>query len=336
MAIEILQVRGFDSGNDMINPVDHKPFADGTPVISSAVAHTGTYSLTFGNGSGSYWGRWSLPTAPNDPSVSFWLYLSEGAWNNDGSYYLRFELTSGEFVDLIWNGTVHTFDAYVDSGLAASGTIVVPSHSVWFHVQFYVTIANAGHIYVKIDGHESISQADDTQPGATDTVDYFYWLYGGGAKGAAWGDDLVIGSGGYLGDLRCVDIRPNADTAQDDWTPSAGDNYSTIDETPPSDADYNETNTDAQEDELALSDYDGVTYVPHAVTMWIRARMEAATGDSIKVGMDSGGTEEATEDLLSTGYLYYFHTNDENPDGPAPWDDAAIDALLLRYESVID
>jgi hypothetical protein len=255
-------------------------------------------------------------------------------WDDTDGFRIYFMLTSGLSIDLKWNGTTHTFDAYVNGVLVANGTVPV-SVNTWFHAQVYVVVGDAGSIGVKIDGHTSIAYSGDTLPGAETGVDYVKFHASVHWSTALYVDDLVIGSGGYLGDLRCVDIRPTADTAQDDWTPSAGDNFETINETPPSDTDYNETNTNAQADELALGDFDGVTYTPVAVTAWARAEMLAATGDSLKVGIVSNAVEVTTTSALSTTWEYYFHTEDENPDGPVAWDDAAIDALLFRYESVI-
>jgi len=252
-----------------------------------------------------------------------------------GGVNLRFLLDTGEYIDLRWDATAHTFDAYVDGAKVADGSVEV-SVNTWFHVQFYVVIADSGSIGVRIDGHQSINYNGDTKPSTASGATYFY-AYGGysGSK-YFYIDDLVWGSGGYLGDLRCVDIRPSADTAQDDWTPSTGtDNYAMVDETPESDADYNETNTNAHADELALEDFDGATYIPAAVIAWVRAQMLAATGDSIKVGIDSAGTDDVTEHALSTEWEYYFHTADDNPADSAEWEDADIDALKLRYEAVI-
>jgi len=323
--MEILRNYSWDCGDVMIPTID---IVQGD-VSVSATAKTGSYSLQIYNGEA----RFPIDGTPANPSFSVWTLFSHIDYYNSNYLILKIKLGTGEYIELRWNGATHTLDAYVDSGLVANGSVILTTND-WFHVQCAVTIADAGTILVKINGHESINYSGDTQPGAA-TGGTYVQLRGGTNESRQKFDNLVIGSGGYLGDLRCIDIRPNADTAQDDWTPSAGDNYSTIDETPPSDADYNEINLNAQADELALGDFDGATYTPLAITAWARARMEAATGDSIKVGIDSNGVDDVTQSALSTAYEYYFHTNDENPDGPAAWDDAAIDALLLRYESVI-
>jgi len=324
----VLDARGWDCGNMMLNAPDYS----GEVAISST-HYTGAYSLRLDPLNVS-WVRWTITGTPANPSCSVWLYL--GTYDDSDKTRLQFLLGTGEYIGLRWDSANHTFDAYVDGAKVADGTVEVSTHG-WFHVQFYAVIDDAGSIGVKINGHQSIDYSGDTQPGVATGATYLYvttvldlW-----ARRYIYIDNLVIGSGGYLGDLRCVDIRPNADIAQDDWTPSAGDNYSTIDETPASDADYNETNTDAQADELAMGDFDGATYDPRATVAWVRAKMLAATGDSIKVGVDSNGTDDTTEHALSTDEEYYFHTNDDNPDDSAAWEDADIDALKLRYESVI-
>ena len=329
MAIEILRAMSWECGDSMVASSDKN-----SGFSAANAPHTGTYSAMAGPGSNS-WGRFLIDGTPANPSISVWVAPDAYHYSQDNLLRIYFQLNTGQTIELRWNATTHTFDAYVNGGLVAAGTVVVSS-ATWFHVQFYLVVSDAGSIQVKIHGHESINYSGDTKVEAGSTgVDYVYLFGGYSGAGVCFFDDLVIGTGGYLGDLRCVDMMPEADTAQDDWTPSAGDNYSTIDEMIPSDVDYNETNVDAQVDELALTGFDGATYVPVAVTAWVRAREEAATGDSIKVGFNSNGTIDVTERILTTAYEYKFHTNDEDPDGPAAWDDAALEALLLRYESVI-
>jgi len=334
MAGTILDARGWECGNSMLNTVDTSSLFYFTV---SGNHKTGTYGLRCG-GDGGEWARWAISGTPANPSTSVWVYAAN-VYSSDGTgvngLNLRYRLDTGEYVELRWKAATRTFDAYVNGGLVASGTIEV-SVNTWFHVQFYVVIADAGSINVKIDGHESINYSGDTNPSTASGVTYLY-AYGGlsGSK-YFYIDDLVWGSGGYLGDLRCLDIRPNADTAQDDWTPSAGaDNYAMVDETPENDAEYNETNTNGHADELALEDFDDTLVTPRAVVAYARARMEGAFGDSLKVGIVSNAVEVTTTHALSTAYEYYTHIADEDPNGPIAWTDAAVDALLLRYEAVI-
>ena len=337
----ILTARSWDCGQLQINEADiYSPSITAWAVVSNTRAKTGTYSLKLDGSFGPNTVRFAIGAGDDHPSCSVWIHPDTVlTYNVDSAIRLRYGLSSSVYVDLRWNGTTHTFDAYVNDALVEAGTVEV-SNIDWFHVQFYCVIDNAGSINVRIDGHESISYSGDTLIGADPAAYYLYFYVNGASSQYAYFDDLVVGIDGYLGDLRCIDIRPTADTAQDDWTPSAGRrNYSTIDEVSTNaatiDADYNYTNTTAQADELALGDFDGTTYTPKATVAWVRARMLEASGDSIKVGVDSGGTDSTTTHALSASMEYYFHTDDDNPADSAEWEDADIDALLLRYESVI-
>jgi len=334
---EILGALSWESGNLMVNDADR---SNGVEVTSDE-AHTETYSMSLGRSSiGAFmgWGRFGILGSPSNPSVSVWCYLKisyETEATDIRGSSIRFLLTTGEYVELRWNATNHTYDAYVDDVKVADGTIEV-SMNDWFQVQFYAVIDNAGSIGVRIDGHQSIDYSGDTQPAGAAGASYV--RFQGGAVGTGlpdYYDDLVWGEGGYLGSLRCYEKRPTADTAQDDWTPSVGENYECVDETPENDADYNSTAVSAQADELVLEDFDGSDKTPRAVVAWLRAREESATGESVKVGVDSNGTDETTTHALSTDWEYYFHVADDDPDGDIPWADAAIDALLLRYESLL-
>jgi len=331
MAAVILGARGWECGNTMLNAADI--ILNGAQ-ISSGTKHTGAYGLVLvhdATTSGTHF-RIAVSTSPANASISVWIYAA--SFYSGGTFRIKYLLSTGEYIEARWNTTTHTFDAYVDNAKVASGSIEV-SNNTWFHLQFIATVADSGNIGMKINGHTSVDYAGDTQPGAAAIISYIY-VYAVYANNTyAYIDDLVWGTGGYLGDLRCVDIRPNADTAQDDWTPSAGDNYSTVDETPANDADYNETNTNAHADELALGDFDDTLMTPRAVVAYVRARMEGAFGDSLKVGIVSNAVEVTTTHALSTAYEYYTHTADEDPNGPIAWTDAAVDALLLRYEAAI-
>ena len=335
----VLGARSFDRGNSMLNMVDATDLTRVT--ASTTYARTGTHSLRIGNQT-SMWGRWRMAGYPDTPSCSAWVYLratydllATGITNSN----FRFRLTTGEFIDLRWNNATHTYDAYVNGVLFASGTIEIAVNT-WFHVQFFVTVANAGNITVLINGHESINTNGDTQPGVAAGADYLY-IYGGrGGSGELYDyyDDLVWGYGGLLGSLRVRERVPSSDVSAV-WTSSTGGaNYTTVDETPQSDVDYNESDTDGQMDELGLTTIDFATLeeAPVALVAWVRAQMAEGTGDSIEPGLKSNGTAVSTASILSTAWQYYFHTADEDPDGGGqPWDATSANAATLTYESVI-
>ena len=331
----ILAAYGWEGGNSMVPGA----YSAGSGGASTDKAKTGSYSLRIGGVASNYM-RFAISGSLSELAFSVWCHADDEYSSNGSNTHgvsMSVLLTSGHYVGLYWDGANHTLDAYVDGAKVADGTVFVLDND-WFHVQAYIVIDNsAGSIQVKINGHESISYTgQDTQPGATSTIDYLHLSGGGNYSDRSYFDDLVWGTGGYLGDLRCYEKRPDGDGTVT-WSPSAGtDNYAMVDETPQSDSDYNETPTDGNADELDLEDFVGSEGAPVAIMAWVRARQDAGSGDSIKVGVDSGGTDDVSAaQALSDSWQYFTHTLDDNPADSEEWADADIDALKLRYEAVI-
>ncbi len=331
----ILGARGFDAGSSMLNSADmSNPYY---VFVTTERAKTGNYSLFIGNWDDN-WARWALAGSPNNPSVSVWINADQ-CYNINGNgtsgLNLRYLLGTGHWVELRWNGFTHTFDAYVNGNLFKAGTVEV-SVNTWFHVQFCAAIATYGNITVLIDGHESINWHGNTQPDDMTGATYFY-VYGGGSEGKHFYiDDLVFGYGGLLGDLRVYEMRPAGD-ALTEWTPSAGnDNYIMENETPPNDTTYTEANANGLQDELTLTPFDLTNQSCHAVIAWTRAKMMDGVGDSIDVGIDSGGVDSVRRSALSTQWEYYFgNVEMVNPNGGGTWTQSALDALKIRKVAVI-
>jgi len=326
---------GFDYGTLPYNVVD----MNGTPVISGGlggVSHTGPYCLSI-NGT-SEWARYAIPGTPDNIAIGCWLefYTYAHASFNGSCIWIRAHLTTGEYIDIRYNGTTHAFDAYVDGNLVDSGTNGMVNDGYWYNLQIYIYVDNAGTIDTIHEGVADISYAGDTLPvGAAAAIDYVYiW----GALTLTWYiDDIVIGTGGQLGDRRVEYLTTTADTGVNDWSPSTGlDNYAMIDEAPASDTDYTYATTNTDEIEMDLEDWDDTDKTPVFVSALARARESAATGEQLHVGVDSGGTDDTTLHTMTSAWQYYRHYMPQDPDaGPGAWTDAAIDALLLRYEAVI-
>lgn len=331
MARVIERGYSWESGTKMIPSVDlisQPSFV----YASSTAAKTGTYSLRTTQNSASGAWRVPFPTSNADPAASLWLYNS-GGYSAD-RLWITLVTDGGDDIKFEWVSATHTFDAYVGSSKVATGTVEVSAND-WFHVQIYVVLDNSGYIGVKIDGILSIDYSGEL-PTTTGTYLQFTQDYGLGAQCIFYVDDLVLGHGDFLGVLYCEDHFPVSDDNVD-FTPSTGsDNYATIDEIPGSTTDYNYSRTDADLDELGISDYDPTDKVIVLVNPWIYSQDYDANGSGIKVGMNSNGTVVETEYTQSAAYEWYWHDGEElNPDDSGQWEEADIDALLLRYKSVI-
>lgn len=325
MAIAFLGCRGWDNGNVLALSTDYS----GAHTAQTTAPHTGAYSLRH---QATGWIRYPFTGTPNNGSMTAWIWL-EGDYSIDNVVWLRFELSSGEFIDLRWDGTNHTFDAYVDGSKVADGT-VSPADD-WFNVQFYTVVDNSGSIQCLISGQQSINYSGDTLPvGASAEVVYVY-LHRQASSGYTYTDDFAWGTGGLLGDCRVDYLAPNADTAVDDWTATAGDSYQCVDEKPANDSDYIYSSVNAEATELDLDAFSGTGKVIKGVSVIGRAKEDVATAEQLELGVDSNGTDDTDTKTMTDGFLYYTYFLENNPDDAAPWEDADIDALKVRVEAVI-
>ena len=325
MAATYLGCDGFETGGWRGLTANQQFFA-----IQTAQKHTGTYSaLVSTNG----WFRYPITGTPDNCSISVWIRL-QNLWSS-GACHISLVLTTGEEIKIQWNSTSKSWDFYVDGVLTASGTTYV-EYDTWHNIQFWSFFDNAGFGRVKINGVLDINYSGDTLPVAADASVAYLMFYNPSGNDNWYIDDVAWGTDDYLGDCRVEWVKPNADTAVEDWTPSTGvDSYAMVDEVPLSDSDYLYTPNNADETELALTAWDGTGKTPLLVVAWVRAREEAATGEQLNVGIDSNGTDDVTLHTVSDDYRYYDHVMQQNPDGPAAWNEAAIQAALSRIEAVI-
>ena len=324
---------GFEPGNSEVIPdanVGLNPTFF-TMRTANPTPHTGTYC-----GRVQYRGyiRWAV--SGSEIYVGMWLNPSSansGFWEADAAA-IEAELADGKIVDIRWNIATHAFDAYVDNVLVASGGVQVDD--AWFLIEIRFEIGAAGNIETRIDGVGDISYAGDTQPDVSATIVYIN-LVGtpGFTVSYIYVDDVSIGTGGWPGDRRYVLLRPNADdTAQ--WTPSVGaDNYAMVDEVPPSDTDYVESDTDGQQDKYDMTDWDGTEKTPVAVVTWARAKKSEGLDHRLKLILDDGIAEDVgPAEILLTDYTYISRVDDTAPSG-AIWSDPLVDALIAGIESQI-
>jgi len=321
---------GFENGTKRMDGVDN----GGQATISTTVegVKTGTYCILLGDNG---WIRYAITGTPANPSVSFWLQFNADVWAYNNVMRVQFILTTSEIIELKFDGVNKTWDAYVDGVKVADGTVLVPSRNI-FHTQFSVLIDNAGTIDVKLMGQDSINYSGDTLPvGASAQVAYLK-IFNDVNDIGVWVDDIVWGTAGPLGDCRCDWLVPNADTVVDDWTPTGGgDDYADVDNVPASTAQYLWSEVNGEEVELGLANWDGVDKTPVLVTSWAYMKEDDATAESIEVGVDSNGVDDTTTHIATDMWLYESHVMQQDPDGPAAWVDAAIDALLWRAKAVI-
>jgi hypothetical protein len=147
--------------------------------------------------------------------------------------------------------------------------------ALWTFLEVKATVAdNGGVVQARLDGTQVLGFTGDTRnAGIAEfaTVRFSNHFVGSGTRHLLRLDDVYLcdtaGSrnNDFLGDVRVVTLRPNADTPQADFTPSAGRvRYSLLAEAPDDDGDatYVESGTVGHKD---LYGYQDLTGTPAAI-----------------------------------------------------------------------
>jgi hypothetical protein len=151
-------------------------------------------------------------------------------------------------------------------------------------------------------------------------------------------DDLYMtNTATRVGERRIDVLRPSADTAQKDWTPSTGTNNSALvdDTTFNDDTDYVSASTVGNKD---LYDIGNLGFTPAAITalqVTYRARKDDATTREIRANVKSGSTTAngATKGM-TTSYQTFFDIYETDPATSAAWTTSAVNALQIGPEVV--
>lgn len=149
--------------------------------------------------------------------------------------YLR-KQTSGDLYLEAYRGT---------SDKVATGTIAINVDTTYLIEVRYKPDDSNGIFQVKVDGVLDVNFTGDTRP----TSGQINRLRLGGVSYVnAYFDDVIVESGGWIGDTCVAGLKPIAAGASTEWDPSAGDNFACVDDVPPDEADYVRTNLTSEID----------------------------------------------------------------------------------------
>lgn len=318
---------GLEGGNIPWSSTDYSNCA-----IDATTPHTGVYGIKQGAVDNvlSWWRM--RPGLISDVYIGLWRWPSINLINSS-IISIQAVLTDGKVIEVRLTSGV--YKTYVDGTLVAIGAVVITA-AQWHNVQVHFVIANAGSVALVVEGIAETVYSGDTQPGASDQIEFIYsYMYGGGGN-YCFEDDIVVGTGGWPGDLRADGIKPNADTATVQWSLSAGvDTYALIDEVPADDADYIYTGTDGQQSIVELENWSAAGKTPQFVVQRWRAKKSEAGAEQIKLIDTDGVTTnvDAGHDV-QTDETYIDKVQMAAPDG-TPWTPAHVNGLDIGVESSI-
>ena len=300
----------------------------GLPVISATQARTGTYSLRCTSISG--------VASFNVPSLTELYFGFGGYFENLLLQGPIFEIygVAGDLAFLRVNagGTIEAMRGA--TSLDTSGATLSEDDWHYFEVH-YIAHDAAGEFTVRVNGDEWLTFTGDTIDTGDLDVKSIRFLAN---TANIYYDDLVINdtttadNNTWPGQPRLSLATVNGDGDDSDWTPTAGNNFQTVDEVPPNTTDYVYSGTPTDVDLYDITDPLAGTEIINNVIVTAIAQIDSGSGNmalTVKsnVTEDDGDTEALTE-----AWTRYQHCWPDNPDDAAAWEPADIDDLQIGQE----
>ena len=303
-------------------------------VIAAPAGMTGSYVMRCRSFS-SFMGWVEKDVANLDPIyMSFRMVMK--AYGSFDPYILRLRNGATTLLLLEVNVATNRIKAWRDaSTLIATSTAIFPVDTVK-HIQIrYVPHTSTGILQIKIDDILDIDFAGQSCA-STNPIDNILIGMMRGFSSDVYFDDLVIDDAAWIGNSQISGLVPDGAGASTQFTPSAGANYTCVDETPPSAADYVYTNTVAQDDLYTLDDLPADVIAVKSVQVSAVAWKDGgATPQNAELLVRSGGTIYPSGDkaLPSSAGVNILHLWETDPDTAAAWAIAAVDALEAGVRS---
>lgn len=219
----------------------------------------------------------------------------------------------------------------------ASGTKTFSVNTTYL-IEVYVKIADSGgRVIVKVDGVTDVDFTGDTKEGTNTQFNKVRLGYCGllGYTSYAYFDNFRMDDADWIGDTNIQALVPTAGGNATNWTPSAGSNYSCIDEIPASDVDYVSINSNDVVDSYVAGDLVGSINSVKCVQVQSRTKKDGApTPTNLKLVIRRSGTDYLSGDktvLSSEKSLWNLWATD--PSTSAAWLEAGVNAMELGIKS---
>jgi hypothetical protein len=359
-------------GTDESNLTDGVYASYGSAILSTTQFATGTHSLKIDDADSlssltnprkvlpsstdklGAMARFYLDTLPSaDTATAIFDFMTNSA--------LRAHVT----VTIDSNGALRFYRGYYYGLNGANGTLIATTDPIltaaaWNHIEVQVYLHDtAGWIRVAVNGvHRYEATTLDTKYDSSECWSVanhigYYTSVGGTYATPFYMDDYIIydfegdsaeetdfcpntdGDGiatNYIGELQCMYLPVNGDTAEDDWVPSSGsDAYAMVDETTPNDADYISSTASGDLSEFALTDLpEDITYV-RGLQLIGRLSKSDSGAAMIQFGMKSvAATDDADERPVTVEPTYWWDFINVDPNTSARWTRASLNAAWLR------
>lgn len=209
--------------------------------------------------------------------------------------------------------------------------------ATWHYVEAEIVISDTvGSVKMWVDDTQVMNLTGiDTCATANVNVASLTLYISTASSSAQQFDDLYVTDGTRLGEQVVIPLRPNADTAQKDFTPNSGaTNYTQVDDTSTdNDTTYVSSSTLGARDYYDLENLPSYAVTPKGVNTFISARKVDAGARYLRVNLKSSSSLASSSDLiLATGYDTRIMTTWTDPNGGGAWTTTAINALQVGPE----
>lgn len=226
--------------------------------------------------------------------------------------------------------------------LASSAAATISANS-WYYIEVQLHKDAAGSIEVFVNGTSVVSASGDTEDGAANIL--LFGTVSSGSTNTTVYDDVYLATDASAlpaikGDVVIETVLPNADTAQADWTLSAGtDGFALIDDALGTNGDgdttYISETTLGNKSEFDLENISASPTSVHAVAIRTRAAKTDAGTIEYTQYIDSSGTEGAGSAIAPAESVYNLSVSDiyeTDPNTASAWTEAGVNALKLGVE----
>jgi hypothetical protein len=239
--------------------------------------------------------------------------------------------------------------------IAQTGPVITANGQHHIEVQIYIH-DSAGWIRVAVDGvHKNLFTGLDTKNGSStiSSISQAVGISGGSGSKDFYMDDYIIydftgnpatdtdfcptvdGSGigtNYIGELQCVKLQPNGNTASDAWGKSTGASaFALVDEATPDDTDYIYSTTAGDLTVLSLEDLPPeITYI-RGLVVWGRLSKADSGSSATQFGMKSvAASTDAAARPVTVEPTYYWDFINVDPNSSARWTRTSLNAAWFR------
>ena len=228
--------------------------------------------------------------------------------------------------------------------LAASAPVIISGGYQHFEaVLFCATVGGAcevridGVTVLNVTGVNTQAQATavigQVKVGLFDNVHLTFPPYMDVDDYALW-DTEGYQNADFIGDKKVYFLLPNADTAEEDWTPATGaDSYEMVNNVPPNDAQYIQAANPGDLSRFDLTNLPAEVVSVAGIVALARVVKTDAGNAKIRLGVTSGGdTDTGAELPVSMAPAYLQSIFELDPDTDAPWTVSGVNACQLQIE----